>query len=179
MLGKNAKDRQVALSTSSTEDPGDASVSVVGGGMTVQGSCETSGPLRVVGTVEGAVRACSLEVTERGTIEGDALAHKSARDGHAFVIAGRVSGRVRASVVEVLPSGVVLGGIEADEAVIHGQVEGGVSVRRRLAVAETAVINGDIRTQRFVMEDGGRVNGTVVMGSRVGVEANESKPAAA
>lgn len=176
MLGKNTKEREVRREESTPN----ASVgsSAVGGGMTVHGDCSTDGHIRVEGTVEGNLSANGLELTRSGTIQGDASVPVSDKKGQLFVVAGRITGRVTASIVEIRETGVVLGGIEADDVTIHGQVEGGLNVRRRLAITETAVINGEVRTQRITMQEGGRVNGRILMEKRTGTGGKRESAAA-
>lgn len=174
MLGKNTKDRAESTTRSTTEET-TSSPSVVGKGMTVTGNCVTDGALRIQGTVVGDVTASGLDLADTGTIEGDVSMPDSAKTGRAFVVAGRVTGRVTAHTVEVKPTGVVLGGIEAEEATIRGTVEGQVDIGRRLEVSSTAVMNGDVRTERLVMEEGGRVNGSIHMGSKSAAAAGGPK----
>ena len=163
MLGKNSKDRTAPAEPQSkgTTVP---SQSVIGRGMTVTGDCITDGHVRIQGTVSGGVTANGLELADSGVIDGDVSVPKAGKKGQVFIVAGRITGRVTAHVVDVKKSGVVLGGIDAEEVTIHGSVEGGVTVRHRLAVSSTAVVAGDVQTGRLVMEEGGRVNGTIRMG---------------
>lgn len=147
------------------------SQSVIGQGFTVTGDCVTDGHVRVQGTVTGNVTANGLELADTGLIDGDVSVPQGGKKGQVFVVAGRVTGRVKAHIVDVKKTGVVLGGIDAQEVTIHGSVEGGVQVRSRLTVSSTAVVSGDVQTDRLVMEEGGRVNGTIQMG-----RSNASKP---
>ena len=179
MLGKNTKDRAAANRTAAAEpQPKSGAVpshSVVGQGMTVAGDCTTEGHVRIQGTVSGNVYANGLELADSGVVEGDVAVPKgAAKKGQVFVVSGRVTGRVTAHIVDVKRTGVVLGGIDAEEATIHGSVEGGVDVRHRLAVSSTAVVNGDVCTDRLVMEEGGQVNGTIRMGRRQSGEASDT-----
>lgn len=177
MLGRTKEvEDQAALSTGSTPV---ADSSTIGKGMTVTGKCETVGFLRVAGTVKGDAVSNGIEVTDSGSVDGDLLASSNARKMVA-VVAGRVTGMVRASVVKVPQGGQVLGGIEADEVTIHGRVEGGLTVRGRLAIAATAVIDGDVSTRSLMMEEGGRVNGMIRMGDKAkSVETTPTKEDAA
>ncbi len=176
MLGRNA-----GRETTSTERTVDASMSssTIGQGMTVRGECTTDGHVRVEGTIGGDLSAAGLELTSTGVIEGAAQGTTTGRDGRPFVVGGRITGKVTARFVEVLATGVVLGGIEADDVTIHGQVEGGVVAKRRLAIAETAVVNGEVRTQRMTMQEGGRVNGTIRMSPRVEAGGTATKESVA
>jgi cytoskeletal protein CcmA (bactofilin family) len=61
----------------------------------------------------------------------------------------------------------VNGGVVADEAVIHGRVHGGVQARTRLALEESAEVEGDVLARRLALKEGGRVNGNIRMGDDV------------
>ncbi|MEM7417308.1 MAG: polymer-forming cytoskeletal protein [Gemmatimonadota bacterium] len=163
MLNRNAKDRNAAVD-STPKGSAVPSQSVIGRGFVVTGDCVTDGHIRIQGTVAGSVTANGLELGEGGVIDGDVSVPQGGKKGQVFVVAGRVTGRVKAPIVDVKKSGVVLGGIDAQEVTIHGSVEGGVQVRSRLTVSSTAVVSGDVKTDRLVMEEGGRVNGTIQMG---------------
>ncbi len=169
MLGKNKEPRPAPPARPAPENVV-AGSSTIGKGMTVDGNCDTDGFLRIEGKVCGSVVANGLEVADSGAVEGDVVSSPSARKA-VVVIAGRVTGTVRASLVEVRKGGVVLGGLEADEATVHGRVEGDIDIQRRLAIAANAVIDGEVRTERLMMEEGGRVNGTIRMGRQSEADA--------
>jgi cytoskeletal protein CcmA (bactofilin family) len=173
VLGKNRETQSVPPARPTTESPV-AGSSTIGQGMTVDGNCETDGFLRIEGKVLGNTTANGLEVTESGTVEGDVVSSPTAKKA-VVVIAGRVTGTVRASLVEVRQGGIVLGGLEAEEATVHGRVEGGIDIVRRLAITKNAVIDGEVRTERLMMEEGGRVNGTIRMGRQSASETTPKK----
>jgi cytoskeletal protein CcmA (bactofilin family) len=70
---------------------------------------------------------------------------------------------VRAAEVEVRRSGSVTGSVSADRATIHGRVEGGIVVRDRLSLGETAVVEGEIETRRLAIQEGGLFDGQIRM----------------
>jgi cytoskeletal protein CcmA (bactofilin family) len=79
-------------------------------------------------------------------------------------IEGRVEGAVRsARQVLVGRQGEVKGDIETREAVIGGRVEGTITASERTEIQGTASINGDIQTKSILVQEGGRINGRVVM----------------
>lgn len=83
-------------------------------------------------------------------------------------IEGTVEGGVRAKKAIVIgKQGRVTGDIETADAKIAGAVQGKLDIGSRLELASTAVIDGEIRAARMVLEEGGVVNGSV----RIGVEA--------
>lgn len=164
MLGIKSKEADIKVARSAPAGVTSEAVSFVGTGMNVTGNCVVNGKLRIAGNVAGNVEAEGLELQESGSIDGDVSAPKTGRSEAVFVIGGRVEGTVRAPRVEVRRTGRVLGGIVADHATIHGKVEGGLEVSSRLAIEDTAVVEGDVQAGRLTMKEGGHVNGTIVMG---------------
>lgn len=99
-------------------------LSIIGAGMTVRGDLESTGVVKVEGTVEGNVRAASqVLVAKGGAVEGDI-------DTTEAVVGGTVSGAVRARDRVEIQSG----------ASVHGDI-----TTRRIAVAEGGTLNGLIR----------------------------------
>jgi len=74
---------------------------------------------------------------------------------------------VRAGRVEIRKGGSVSGGVVANEAVVQGKVRGGVQARTRLALDESAEVEGDVLAKRLALKEGGKVNGTIRMGDDV------------
>lgn len=146
-------------------------LSVISKDMSIRGECTTLGDLRVEGRVAGNVAAAGVELTASGAVDGDVTARKGTSSTKAFVIGGNVSGAVRAERVEVRRGGSVDGGVVADEAVIHGRVHGGVRARDRLALEESAEVEGDVLAKRLALKEGGRVNGNIRMGDNVAADA--------
>ena len=71
----------------------------------------------------------------------------------------------------------VTGDIETREAVIGGRVEGTITATERVDVQATASVIGDIHTKSIVVQEGGKINGTVKMSEAAGnVRSIEPKP---
>lgn len=91
-------------------------------------------------------------------------------------IEGMVDGTVRGgSQLLVAPGAIIRGDVYATEIVAGGEIRGGVNAEERVEIQAGAVIDGDIRTQRIHIADGGRVNGQITMdavGSERGVSTN-------
>jgi cytoskeletal protein CcmA (bactofilin family) len=136
---------------------------VIAKGMRVVGDCESQGELRVEGTVTGSVRGPRILVTDSGSVAGDVGPLGDPTSEGSFSIAGRVGGEVRGIEVEVRRGGSVAGAVTAERAVIHGHVSGGIVVRDRLALEETAVVEGDIQARRLAIKDGGQFDGKIRM----------------
>ena len=126
--------------------------------------------MRIEGRVAGNLAASGVELAPGGTVDGDLMATTGSAATKPFVIGGTVSGAVRASRVEVRKGGSVSGGVVADEAVIRGRVRGGVQARTRLALEESAEVEGDVLARRLSLEEGGRVNGTIRMGDDIQID---------
>ncbi len=179
MLGKKTREEEAWTpnATRPARDPGE--ISVITKDVRIVGSCETGGRIRIEGTVTGDVSARGLELGASGTVEGSVSAPQGAESDSVIVIGGRVESAVRAGRIEIQPTGIVLGGLEADEATVQGRVEGGVIARRRLALGQTAVVEGDVRAHRLSVQEGGHVNGTIHMGEQAGFEPRATSPTAA
>jgi len=147
-------------------------MSVIGKEMRIDGNCFTTGQLRLEGQVAGDVTAGGIELTGTGAVDGD-LAAPAGDQQARFIVGGRVAGSVKARYVEVRQGGSILGGLVAEEAVIQGSVEGSVVASKRLALDETAVVEGDVLTKRLSLKEGGQVNGNIRMGEEA---ATSTKP---
>ncbi|MFW6079579.1 MAG: bactofilin family protein [Gemmatimonadota bacterium] len=133
-------------------------------GMVLDGDCEADGPLRVDGHVTGNVRAPGLVVGPGGRVDGDVTGPAGNGSDPATVIEGRVGGTVRARRVEIGPDGSVGSGLNAHEAVVHGNVKGRIETEHRLRLEKTANVEGDVTARRLGLAEGGRVSGTIRIG---------------
>lgn len=104
--------------------------------------------------------AASISIIAQGTkVIGDCETDGTVR------IEGIVEGKVRAGkAVVVGKDGVVKGDITTQDAVIGGHVTGTVVAESRLELQATCVIDGEIRARRIKLDEGGKVNGSVMMG---------------
>jgi len=175
VLGKTTKKPEKGLDRSPNEAGDDTSV--VSKDMRIIGSCSTEGRLRIHGRITGDVTARALELTSTGSIEGDVAASEGSDANNVFIIEGTVEGAVRATHVEVRRSGAVTRGIEADDVVVSGRVQGGILARNRLVLEDTADVEGDVRARRLALKEGGEVNGTILMGERATKVLSDAKGA--
>jgi len=76
---------------------------------------------------------------------------------------GEVEGSIelRSHSLTIGPNGRVRANVSAKEVVIHGKVEGNIRGTERVELRKTAVLNGDIGTQRIVIEDGAFFKGSI------------------
>jgi cytoskeletal protein CcmA (bactofilin family) len=91
------------------------------------------------------------------TIAGDLQAEGVIR------IEGRVVGNVHAGDLLLSEGGIIEGDVIAREAVIGGRVHGSISCEERVELQTSALVHGDIATRRLLIQEGGRVNGTMKM----------------
>jgi len=91
-------------------------------------------------------------------------------------VEGTVVGTVRASrQVLVAKGGVVEGDIVTREAIIGGEVRGGIGAEERVELQATSVVHGDITTKRLFVQEGGEINGVIRMGEAVERVSAESR----
>ena len=80
-------------------------------------------------------------------------------------IEGNVKGTVRAGKAVVIgKDGIVNGDVITQDAIIGGRVSGSVIAESRLELQATCVIEGEIKARRIKLDEGGRINGTVLTG---------------
>ena len=79
-------------------------------------------------------------------------------------IDGRLDGSVRRADTVVLGVGASMSGdVHAREVVIGGTITGNVHATERVELQATAIVTGDILTQTILVQEGGVVNGRVLM----------------
>ncbi|MEP6745279.1 MAG: polymer-forming cytoskeletal protein [Gemmatimonadota bacterium] len=79
-------------------------------------------------------------------------------------VEGEVLGNVHAGQQVLLARGSrIKGDVQTREAVIGGIVEGAIRAIERVEIQATAVVQGDVTTQRIVIAEGGQVNGGLEM----------------
>ncbi len=76
---------------------------------------------------------------------------------------GEVEGSIelRGHNLTIGPNGRVRANVQAKDVVIHGKVDGNVRGSDRVELKKSAVLNGDISTQRIVIEDGAFFKGAI------------------
>lgn len=161
---------------------GNGGDSVVAEGMVVRGDCEARGSLRVNGHVTGDVLAPRVSVGPTGRVDGSVSIPGGGHNKGEVRVDGRVAGSVHAERVEVGRDGVVGEGLQAAEAVVHGRVTGGIIADRRLMLEATAVVQGDIDTERLGIREEASIAGALRVGRPSGqgrkADAGMGAPAA-
>lgn len=88
-------------------------------------------------------------------------------------IEGRIEGNARAGkAVVVGKDAVVHGDIFTQDAVIGGRVSGTVVAQSRLELQASCIIEGEVRSRRIKLEEGGQVNGSM----KTGEDAADAAP---
>lgn len=79
-------------------------------------------------------------------------------------IDGKLEGTVRRADTVVLGVGAMMSGdVHAREVIIGGTITGNVHATERVELQATAIVTGDILTQTILVQEGGVVNGRVLM----------------
>ena len=79
-------------------------------------------------------------------------------------IDGKVQGKIMAKGVIVIGEGAMVSSeLEGDTVVVGGNVEGKILGRQKVQLLKTAVVNADITTPSFLIEEGCRFNGSCRM----------------
>jgi cytoskeletal protein CcmA (bactofilin family) len=79
-------------------------------------------------------------------------------------IDGKLDGSIRRADMVVLGVGAAMrGDVHAREVVIGGTITGNVHATERVELQATAIVTGDIVTQTILVQEGGVVNGRVLM----------------
>jgi len=89
-------------------------------------------------------------------------------------IEGQVEGSVKAAKSVVIgKEGAVVGDVVTQDAIVAGRVSGSVSAESRVELQATCRVDGDIRSRRIKLDEGGQVDGQLHMAGRGG-ENNEN-----
>lgn len=81
-------------------------------------------------------------------------------------VAGTVEGDLKVSGdVTIDATATVQAAVEGANVSIRGNVTGNVTAKRRLTLAGTGHLNGDVKVGRLTVEDGASLNGNVTMSS--------------
>lgn len=95
--------------------------------------------------------AGTLLLAENTSLVGDI------RNCHRLDLYGSIDGEVVADDVVVHESGKLSGRLRAGTAIIHGSVEGDVSIRNLVTISATGSVSGDMRYGRMSLEPGGEL----------------------
>lgn len=92
-------------------------------------------------------------------------------------VEGRVEGSVNATKsVVVGKDGMVKGDIVTQDAIIAGRVNGSVAAESRIELQASCRVQGDIRSRRVKLDEGGQVDGQLHMGAMGAQKGGQSVP---
>ena len=76
---------------------------------------------------------------------------------------GQVEGSIalKGNSLTVGPNGQVKGSVEAKSVVVQGKLEGNIQASERVELRKSAIVTGDITTQRISIEEGAYLKGKV------------------
>ena len=83
-------------------------------------------------------------------------------------VEGSIEGTVKAAKSVVIgKEGIVTGDITTQDAIVAGRVNGSVTAESRVELQASCRIQGDIRSRRVKLEEGGQVDGQLHMGAHI------------
>ncbi len=93
-------------------------------------------------------------IGEDTSFEGALASSKS------LTIFGGVKGTIECQGRVVIgQTGKIEADIVADDVIVSGKIVGNVTARSKLELTSTGIIQGDVKTARLIMEDGGKLDG--------------------
>jgi cytoskeletal protein CcmA (bactofilin family) len=83
-------------------------------------------------------------------------------------VEGSIEGAVKAAKsVVVGKDGIVIGDISTQDAIVAGRVNGSVTAESRVELQSSCRIEGDIRSRRVKLDEGGQIDGSLYMGAKI------------
>lgn len=103
-----------------------------------------------------------LNTLVKGTsVEGNISAEND------FRVDGKIKGTLTCKAKVIIgPGGIIEGEVRCQNAMIEGRLDGKIVVSELLNVRETAKINGDVKTNKLIVQAGAEFNVTCVMGDQ-------------
>jgi cytoskeletal protein CcmA (bactofilin family) len=91
-------------------------------------------------------------------------------------IDGKLEGTIRRADTVVLGVGASMSGdVYARDVVIGGTITGNIHATERAELQATAIVTGDVLTQTILVQEGGVVNGRVLMRPPEGMEQHDGR----
>lgn len=109
-------------------------------------------------------------IVEGTKIEGDMVSESSIRIDGSFV--GNITTKGRLVIGE---TGKVVGNIKCQDAEIIGHLKGEIYVQKLLSLKSTALLDGDIYTDKLAIEPGSEFTGTCKMGKVKDIKSNDKE----
>ena len=92
---------------------------------------------------------------------------------------GEVEGTIelQKNLVTIGPNGKIRAHVNAREVIIHGKVDGNLTATEKVELKRTAILVGDIKTQRITIEDGAFFKGAIDIQRESKSEPKKETPA--
>ncbi|HET9697511.1 MAG TPA: polymer-forming cytoskeletal protein [Terriglobales bacterium] len=92
---------------------------------------------------------------------------------------GEVEGTIelQRSALTIGPNGKIRAHVNAREVIVHGKVDGNLSATDKVELKRTAILVGDIKTQRITIEDGAYFKGSIDIQREAKSEPKKETPA--
>lgn len=105
----------------------------------------------------------SINSLVKGTnVDGQIISENDIR------IDGTLKGNLTCKAKVILgPTGFIEGEINCTSAILEGRLEGIIHVRELLTVRQSAVVSGDVNTQKLIVDAGAEFNVTCKMGDSI------------
>ncbi len=112
------------------------------------------------GKSNGTASSNSLNTLVQGTVvEGTVKSESDIR------VDGTIKGKLYCDAKVIIgPAGMVEGEIKCKNAVIEGKIQGNLEVSELLNIRESAQVNGDVRTNKLIVQSGAAFNVNCTMG---------------
>jgi cytoskeletal protein CcmA (bactofilin family) len=91
----------------------------------------------------------------------DAILQGEIRNCREIEIYGYVEGKLDAGNVILHPPGRLFGTIKAENADVHGELQGDVRVKQLIAIKSTGMVAGNVKYGRLAMDEGGELSASV------------------
>ena len=91
----------------------------------------------------------------------DAILQGEIRNCREIEVSGYVEGNLDAGKVVVNPQGRLFGTIRAENAEVHGELQGDVRVKQLIAIKSTGTVTGNVKYGRLAMDEGGELSASV------------------
>ena len=116
------------------------------------------------------------QATEVATLGKSVVIKGELSGSEDLYVDGQVEGSIdlRNHSLTVGPNGKVKANISAKAIVIQGKVDGSLNASDRLDLRKSAIVNGDVTTQRIAIEEGAFLKGKVDIQKEAGKGASSS-----
>jgi len=120
----------------------------------VTGDLKGKGSVQVEGTVNGDIFVDSVMIGENAEVKGNVKAKN-------VTINGKLNGTLQCNSLDVLNNGSIYNNVVVKNLQLSGFIQGDVVVSELLKVVSTGSINGKIVLNRLIIEEGGKIIGSI------------------